>query len=99
MKDKIIWILYNNCLYCSEVRDFIIGSPDKDHICIYLNPIIGDVDFMIVPRYQFTTEYCFNGWVYFRNDIGNTARTDAIICCNFDKICLRMNYKKEINYL
>ena len=43
MEGKIIWILYNNCIYCSEVKTIIKVNCWIDFI---LDPIIGKFDYI-----------------------------------------------------
>ena len=49
-KGKIIWILYNNCLYCSEISEVCIlkiGWTDgrvEEKTHIDLVPIVGDIN-------------------------------------------------------
>lgn len=93
MKGKIIWILYDNCLCCSEIREFCVGSPDKDHICIYLNPIIGTIELVITLANCFNTIYVRDAFAYTSHDfIGHKS----IISFDFDKLCSLMNCEKEV---
>ena len=52
MENKIVWILMNNLLYCSEIKKHHIGSPSKYHITLDLNPIIGDIDCISITKGQ-----------------------------------------------
>ena len=87
MKGKIIWILYENCLYCSEIREFCVGSPSQERISIYLNPIIGVITQIIMERGQYLDSIA-HGWIYFGDEyIGHSGKFSI----NFDRICLLIN--------
>ena len=87
MKGKIIWIVYENCLYCSEIRVFCIGSPSQERISIYLNPIIGNITQIIMQRTQ-GLDFIAHGWIYFGDEyIGHAGKFST----NFDRICSHIN--------
>ena len=90
MKGTIIWILHNNCLYCSEIKEESVREPDKHHTVLYLDPIIGDINMILIKNcnkalLSFDAIYsiCFkeNHFLYF----------DALISFDLDKLCMHMN--------
>ena len=90
-KGDIIWILYNNCLYCSEIEDITtvrIGYDDnviKDYKdVITLIPIVGDITYIELRIGQNCVGDIVITWVY-----GGKQRfpyPGAQISCNFDLI-------------
>ena len=50
MKGEILWILCENCLYCSEIKRFHIGSPGRYYTTLDLIPIVGDIDCITIFR-------------------------------------------------
>ena len=91
MEGKLIWILCNNCLYCSEVRVICIG-PASEFVYIQANPIIGSISLIIITEPD-KDPYVSEGHIYEGNDvIGKLAK----LSFDFDKLCSLINYEKEI---
>ena len=91
MEGRILWILCENNLYCSEIRKVCIGSPDKEHICIYLNPIIGDIDLIIFLRGQTGFINFVMDCYIFRAHNNYPDFKNAKISFDFDKLSKHLN--------
>ena len=91
MKDKIIWILYQQCLYCSQIKEACI-SPTPEYITLYLNPIIGNINTICFEKEYDIDDYTAMGFIFQGDSL--TAEI-ARISFDFDKLCSLMNYEKE----
>ena len=101
-KGKIIWILYNNCLYCSEISEmciFKIGWTDglieeyKTHIDLV--PIVGDINKIILRKGQDCTKRVVIAWVYGGKQ--HVPYPGAQISCDFDLISDILKTNDNIN--
>ena len=64
-KGDIIWIKYDNCLYCSEIDTVYEQCVERSKtFFIYLNPIIGDILRIYVineiPKDSFMWALCYS---------------------------------------
>lgn len=90
-KGKIIWILYNNCLYCSEISEVCIlgiiltdGRVEEHGTFIDLVPIVGDIDKIVLQKGQDCTKRVVIAWVYGGKQC--LLYPGAQISCDFDLI-------------
>ena len=86
-KGDVLWIIYNDCLYCSEVDKCAKFPFDNGY---YLNPIIGNIICVFVDIRADINKVVSNVLGYTSN---NTA-LNMSISLNFDLLADQLNLKQ-----